>query len=297
MKNVTGKIFNIQRYSLDDGEGIRTCVFLKGCPLHCLWCHNAESQSPHIELAYRRESCIGCGECARVCELGCHKLGELHIFERENCTVCNRCANVCPTEALELVGKHMSIDAVMSKVLRDSPFYGKNGGVTITGGEPMAQYEFTLELAKAVKSAGFSVVVETSGFADSEKYIELAKYCDCFYYDCKADSKRHRELVGADDRLITANLDLLIKNGASVVLRCPIVPSANLTREFIDKIITLGQKYPTLAGISLLPYHSLGVRKSSELGKEIQPRFTEPSRETMDALRDKIRSATACRLV
>ncbi len=285
----TAIIFNIQRFSLNDGEGIRTGVFLKGCPLRCAWCHNPESQKKEPEIAFYPGKCIGCGACREACPNGCHtKEG----FDRIDCTRCGACAKACPANALEQVGTVMTVEEVLAKVLRDCPFYQENGGMTVTGGEPMASFPFTLALCKAAKEKGIHVVIETSGYAETEHYLELLPYIDCFYYDCKADAAHHRELIGVDDTLILRNLDALITHGASVVLRCPIIPGANLTEAYLGKLEALARKYPSLSGISLLPYHKYGTTKPASLGGEAQAVFAEPTADEMNAIKARLQRIT-----
>lgn len=291
-----GTVFNIQRFSLDDGDGIRTCVFFKGCPLRCVWCHNSESQSFDAELSYDAGKCIGCGACVGACERGCHVLAERHELRRELCVRCGKCAEVCPAKALERVGKPMSAEEVMAVVRRDRLFYADRGGMTLTGGEPMAQFDFALELAQMAKSEGISVVMETCGFAPTEHYLQIAPFVDCFYYDCKADSEHHRLLTGVEDELILRNLDVLIKSGAKVVLRCPVVPGANRTGAFLQKLIGLAEQYPELAGINLLPYHATGTGKPVFFGKEAQRQFTVPAEEIMQEWMTRIREKTKSRV-
>jgi len=285
-----GCVFNIQRYSLDDGAGIRTCVFLKGCPLTCLWCHNTESNSFKKEMFFTPSACIGCMACAAVCPNGCHSLSETgkHIYNRANCGLCGLCESACPTGALEVAGKTMTAGEVMKKVLRDRVFFGKNGGLTVTGGEPMSQFSFTLALCTLAKENGISTVIETSGFGKTEDFLKIAAFVDCFYFDCKADSDLHVSLTGVSDELILQNLSALSAAGAKIVLRCPIVPGANLTDAFLEKIIRLSNDFDAIGKITLLPYHNTGVNKTTLLGKEKQVEFTVPKNIEMDLIRQRV---------
>lgn len=255
-------IFNIQRYCIDDGDGIRTCVFLKGCPLRCKWCHNIESISFNPQEEYDPGLCIGCGNC---------KSG-------------------CPTGARRIVGEDMSAEQIMQIVRRDKPFYGDMGGITVTGGEPMAQFDLVYELAQMAKAEGISFMMETCGHANTEHYKKIAPLCDCFLYDCKASSARHKELTGVEDTLILHNLDVLYQLGANIVLRCPIVPGGNLDDGFLDKISGLKQKYPNIRA-ELMPYHKAGVHKASLLGLPGQEVYTVPEPELLHEIQKKIGGA------
>ncbi len=285
-----GLVFAVQRYSLDDGSGIRTCVFLKGCPLRCAWCHNAESQRQNREISYCDSACIHCSACTGVCTAKCHHFDSAgrHVFERDRCVLCGDCAKVCPTNALETVGTYMTAKEILHAVMRDRVFYRGDGGLTITGGEPMAQPDFTVQLAQAAKSEGINVVIETSGVGRKADYRRLAPWVNCFFYDCKADSALHEALTGIPDHLILENMRELGKMGCSLSLRCPIVPNANLTGEYIEKIITLANEIRTVKDITLLPYHRAGAGKSVNLGKEAQRVFDVPSPDVILALRQKI---------
>ena len=286
---IHGQIFNIQRFSTDDGDGIRTCVFLKGCPLRCAWCHNAESLSAAFELAFYAQNCIGCGACVEECPVGALDLqnGKLGI-NRTACKGCMRCAEVCCAEALVQIGKSMTVTDVMETVLKDRIFYGAHGGVTLTGGEPMLQPQFAIALAKAAKAEGLSVAMETSGFGDSADYEALLPYCDLFLFDCKASTERHRKLTGVEDTRILQNLDLLVTRGARIRLRCPIVEGANLDDAFVEKIVALAKRYPAIEAVQLMPYHNTGVEKAIHLGKQAQPIFTTPNPQTLAALAERI---------
>ena len=285
-----GCVFHIQRFSTDDGEGIRTVVFLKGCPLRCVWCHNAEGIGFSPEIALYPASCIGCGGCVSVCPNGASSLREgKALVDREKCVSCGLCADACPSEALASVGKAISVEAVMDAVLRDRIFFGEKGGLTVSGGEPMAQPAFTIALAKAAKREGISVAVETSGYGKKADFEALLPYCDAFLFDCKASGEDHVRLVGKEDRVILENLDFLCRSGASVTLRCPIVAGANLTDAFIEKIAALSKKYAAIRAVQLMPYHKTGVEKSLVLGREPQAVFSSPDAKTLSRLAERIK--------
>lgn len=282
---MTGRIFNIQRFSTDDGDGIRTCVFLKGCPLRCAWCHNAESLSTAFELALYAQSCIGCGTCVAECPTGALSLQSGKVcIDRTACKGCMRCAEICCTEALVQIGKDMTVDGVMEVVFKDWIFYGTSGGLTITGGEPMAQPQFTIALAQAANAEGISVAVETSGFGNAADFEALLPYCDLFLFDCKASAQRHREWTGVEDTRILQNLDLLATRGAKIRLRCPLVVGANLDGAFVEKIIALAKAYPAIEAVQLMPYHNTGIGKAEHLGKPRQTGFEAPDGQTLASL-------------
>ena len=286
MGSAVGRIFNIQRFSLDDGDGIRTLVFLKGCPLRCKWCHNAESWSSSKEIIYNGRSCMSCRMCRSACESLCHDFTDNHAFLREKCTMCGNCAEICPTGALKIAGEDMTAAECLMRILRDRDYFGVDGGVTLSGGEPMMQAEFCIELASLAKKEGIKVAMETSGFCDTAKLIAIKPYVDQFLFDCKASKTDHKLLTGVDDDLIIKNLAVLCENGATVELRCPIVPEANLCKEFIEKIAALANSYRSISCVALLPYHKTGLEKSSMLGKASQRSFTVPKRDALESIKE-----------
>ena len=266
-----GIVFDIQKFSLHDGPGIRTTVFLKGCPLRCLWCHNPESQSFKIELSYKSDKCVLCGACEEVCEAGVHKVSEnLHAIDYSKCTASCKCVEACAYDALKLYGKTMTVQEVISDVLKDIKYYKKSdGGITISGGEPLAQPTFTGEILKAAKEKRIHSCIETTGYASREIIEKLLPYVDLFLFDYKAtDSKKHEELTGVSNELILENLQFIYDKGASIILRCPLIPGINDSEEHLQGIALMSDKYPLLKGIELLPYHHMGKGKYKELGRE-----------------------------
>ena len=267
-------IFDLQRTSLHDGPGIRTAVFLKGCPLRCQWCHNPESQSREMEISFRAEACVACGECALVCEHGAHVLAPTlgqdmtHSYDRALCDRCGECVPACLYDALKIAGQEMSVEDVMREVRKDVRFYQRSGGgLTITGGEPMLQPDFTAALLKAAKAEGIHTCVETCGWAGRQTYARVLPDVDLFLFDFKAtEPEVHRRLTGVDNALILANLDFLYSSGASMLLRCPLIPGVNDSPAHLAGIAALDQRYPNLLGIDLLPYHNIGNSKYARYG-------------------------------
>lgn len=265
----TGKIFNIQRFSTSDGPGIRTVVFFKGCPLNCEWCHNPESKSAKPDIFYRQDVCIGCGHCVDVCANTCHSLIDgLHLYEREKCSKCGKCANICSANALEICGEEKTTEEIIDIVLRDRNFYEESGGgITLSGGEPLQQYDFALSLLKLAKSNQLNTAIETSGFSNKD-LTELNQYVDLWLYDIKLLSNpEHIKYTGVSNEIILENLRLLDRIGANIILRCPIIPNINMTFEHFDALGEIANKFSNITEINLEPYHPLGHSKASQLGK------------------------------
>jgi glycyl-radical enzyme activating protein len=265
-----GIVFDIQRTSLHDGPGIRTTVFLKGCPLRCLWCHNPESQSPKPELMYSADTCVACGACDKACPVGVHRFdGDTHTIDRGRCTLCGACVEACLYGALKMAGEERDVRSVIDEVVRDKAFYEQSGGgMTLSGGEPMMQFAFSRELLRAAREQGIHTCMETCGQAPSERYAEIDPLVDLYLYDYKgADARLHKEHTGVGTDLILRNLDLLYAAGTPIVVRCPLVPGLNDTDENLRSIAELDRTYPDLQGIELLAYHAMGVDKSRRIGR------------------------------
>ena len=264
-----GNVFDIQRFSLQDGPGIRTTVFLKGCPLRCAWCHNPEAISPGPRLSFLSARCTMCGDCVTACPVDCHAVtADGHRIERQDCSACGGCAEVCPSQALEISGHQRSVAEVLAVVERDRPFYASSGGgLTISGGEPTVQPLFTQALLEAAGAAGIHRCVETCGQCAPDILQRIAPHAELFLYDCKeTDSARHQELTGVGNERIVANLAALVGSGAAVRLRCPMLPEVNDRDGHLDGIIALARSLPGLRGVEILPYHTLGEGKLARFG-------------------------------
>lgn len=275
-------VIDIQNCSIQDGPGIRTTVFLKGCPLHCLWCHNPESQSFRQELSCSRSLCMNCGACAKVCPHGVHVLHpDYHEIRYEDCKQCGECVKACEIKALHLVGKNYTPDEVIKIVKKDQIFYEQGGGgLTISGGEALSHPEYTKSLLIKAKENQIHTCVETSGFASEKVLRDLLPLVDLFLFDFKVSTQAlMEEYVGGKLETILENLDILYQNGKEIVLRCPIIPSVNDNSAHFDAIIELMKKYPNFVGVELMAYHSLGVSKGVNIGKESQE-YETPSEET-----------------
>ena len=265
---LTGRVFDVQRFSLHDGPGIRTVVFLKGCPLRCAWCANPESQRPGAQIAWFENLCAGCGRCAEVCPRGAVTMDAGRpLTDRRVCAACGECAAACSRGARRLMGREVTVDAVMDDVRRDAPFFRRSGGgVTFSGGEPLAQPEFLLECLRRSRRWGYHTTVETCGQARWEDMAAAAELTDLFLYDVKQlDSSRHEELTGVGNELILENLQRLLETGAEVSVRVPVVPGANDDRESLAALAAFVAAHPRTRRVDLLPCHALAAHKYAAL--------------------------------
>ncbi|MDR2611135.1 MAG: glycyl-radical enzyme activating protein, partial [Clostridiales Family XIII bacterium] len=273
MSEIVGTVFNVQRYSIDDGPGIRTTVFVKGCPLRCPWCSNPESQNPHPELLYRYTACTHCGTCVKTCSdienaVSMDDAGAIHI-DREKCTVCGACVETCPSKALSITGEEKTTDEVMKTVLRDEVYYEDGGGVTCSGGEILAQPEFVEEIFRRCKERGIHTNADTSGYGNSEAFRKILDVSDLCYFDVKVlDPERHKEIIGVPNDLIMANMKVLADSGVQTVLRYPVVPGmtdddANIDA-IADTVKKLGRQDDWV--VNILPYHRYGENKYASVG-------------------------------
>lgn len=294
---VRGVIFDIQRFSLHDGPGIRTNVFLKGCPLDCLWCHNPESKDPKPEIAYYSDKCVLCGACAVVCPEKSQRLeGGGHTFTRQGCTRCGACVEACVTGALTIIGRSISAGEALEEVKKDEAFYrNSGGGMTVSGGEPFFQSGFALALLRLARENGLHTCVETSGAAPFAILREAAATTDLFLYDFKETvTEKHRSFTGVSNRVIVENLERLDGLGARTILRCPVIPGCNDREEHFRGIGALAGRLRNLEGIEIEPYHPLGISKALSIGKP--PRhgdMTIPPKDTANAWAEALRSFTS----
>ncbi len=283
---MNGQITNLQRFSVKDGPGIRTTVFLKGCPLKCQWCHNPETQHTQREYGLQQALCVGCRACAGVCPNGAHRFSPdgAHRFDPSACALCGACTRVCPAGAIQLYGKSVSAEAVMQTVLRDKLYYdASGGGMTVSGGEPLAQPDFTRALLALAKDAGIRTAVDTSGCAGAEALSAVEPLTDLFLYDLKLmDDALHRQYTGCGNGQILANYVHLIQSGKTVHVRVPVMEEVNDTAQNWAMLEVLLQRYPP-AALRFLPYHTLGAGKYAGLRMNAV-RFTPPSAERLEQL-------------
>lgn len=291
---ISGLFFNIQKFSIHDGPGIRTIVFMKGCPLRCLCCSNPESQKRHPEISFRKNVCIGtveCGHCIDICPLhaiAVDEAGNIRI-DRENCDNCGKCAEVCPANAIELIGEYAPIDHVMQIVQEDCNYYRRSrGGITVSGGEPLEQADFVSALLGECKNCGIDTAIETCGQSDQRNLEKVCRHVDLVLFDLKhMDPDAHQTLTGVGNELILENIKKISMefSHVNIIVRTPVIPGYNDSETNIKATAEFVSRLPGLHQYELLPYHTFGAAKYAQLGRPYQLKgLDRPSAEKMDNL-------------
>lgn len=263
-------ITNIQRFCTHDGPGIRTTVFLKGCNLHCKWCHNPETLSAKVDIEFYKERCLSCGNCTQFCPQNALSMTETGLkFERNQCIACGKCAQICAPMALMKTGQQATVEDVMTEVCRDSAFYSDKGGLTISGGEPLLQPDFVCALLDAAKKEYINTAVDTAGNIPLEVIHRIAERNDLFLFDLKAITPElHKEATGVTNEQILSNLLYLSKNGKRIHIRVPVIPRINDSEKELTAIADFISSLPCVERIDLLPFHQIGKSKYAALNQD-----------------------------
>lgn len=292
-EKLTGCIFDIKKYAIHDGPGIRTTVFLKGCPLRCKWCHNPESWKMNPELSLRRGRCIGCGRCIEACALGAISMDEnLPVTDIEKCTMCGQCVDACLTGAREIIGREMSVTEVMTEVEKDRIFYEQSGGgATFSGGEPLMQPEFLMAMLDQCRTRSIHTAIDTTCFAGPDILRQAASKTDLFLCDVKhMDNRMHKDYTGVGNDLILNNIRELAKAGVKMIIRVPVIPGFNDDWKNIEMTANFVKSLENTDRIDILPYNRGGLEKSVRLSADFNlMRAETPSDENMEDIADTYR--------
>ncbi len=298
---VSGIVFNIQRYSIQDGPGIRTTVFLKGCPLRCIWCSNPESQNDFLEIAHRDSICQKCGRCVEVCEAKAITLtSEGTKIDRKLCTNCGKCIEACVFGARRFYGEKKTVEEVYREVLRDKPFYNNSGGgVTASGGEPLMQADFVAELFKRCQDDGINTCLDTCGYADADSWNKVLPYTNLVLFDLKImDPAAHRKYTGKSNDKILKGIKLVAEQKVPVIIRIPVIPGVNDSEENMTAVARFSKSID-LKEVNLLPYHRFGASKYNMLDRRYQlSELRRPEYNELNKLVDIFKSAGLdCKIV
>jgi len=271
---IKGIIFDVKKYAIHDGPGIRTTVFLKGCPLTCWWCHNPEGQSPKKELFYNAKKCLeDCSDCVNVCPNQAITQNNKGIsIDKSKCLLTGECAQACPTQALKIIGQEISVDELMKEIEKDQIFYkNSNGGVTFSGGEPLMQIDFLDAVLKKCNLQDIHTVIDTCGYSPFENFEKIMDKVNLFLYDLKMmDNEKHTKSTGVSNHLILENLKKLAKSGKKIYIRIPLIPDLNESEENAQKTADFLRTLPGINKINLLPFHKAGAQKYSHLKKQVK---------------------------
>jgi pyruvate formate lyase activating enzyme len=288
LTTTTGVIFDLKKYAIHDGPGIRTTVFFKGCPLACRWCHNPEGLTAAIRRIYRPERCIGCGGCIQICpQKALRRTAEGLIADPVRCDLCRTCADQCPSAAVEFVGQKVTVAEIVGRIEKDLAFYDESeGGVTFSGGEPLMQPEFLLELLDACGDLDLHRTVDTTGYADATLLLKVAQKTDLFLYDLKLmDAEKHRKYTGVSNERILANLTLLAQNAARIQVRMPVIPGINCDAENIAETADFLSSLRGVEHIGLLPFHNSARGKYRRLGMQwVSAQTPAPAAELLQSI-------------
>ncbi|HON06488.1 MAG TPA: glycyl-radical enzyme activating protein [Verrucomicrobiota bacterium] len=287
-----GLIFNIQKFSINDGPGIRTTVFLKGCPLNCLWCHNPEGISSEKQFIVIENRCISCGKCIEVCP---DNLGDSSKFHQSynKCKVCGECVKFCPTEARQIVGTEIEDEQLTREILKDRIFFDDDGGVTFSGGEPLKQFDFLISVLEKLRRNGIHTAIDTCGYAHPDIVRSAAKVADLFLFDLKfISSQKHKLYTGTPNDVILENLLLLNAIHKNIWLRIPVIEGINTDESEIERIARFIDPLNSIKQINLLPYHKIGINKAMRIKDDKRANeYVSPSYETLDRIKQILKTS------